>query len=142
MLIFGLCHHYTPQTMGGIPSQWAQFLPHFGHLATQVDKIAYGVIHTGDDTGNCDYLCGAEVSEFPSHPREFTRLRIPPQTYAVFLHTDHISAIGTTCNSIWNQGIPDSGYEAADGPWFERYGMDFDGRTGLGGLEIWIPIIA
>ena len=69
------------------------------------------------------------------------RLRIPPQTYAVFLHTDHISNIGATCSVIWNQGLPDSGYKAADSPWFEHYSEEFDGRTGLGGLEIWIPII-
>ena len=140
-LIFGLSQHYTPQTMGGIPSRWEQFLPHVGQMLTQVDKIAYGVIHNADDAGNCDYLCGTEVSEFPSHPREFTRLRIPPQTYAVFLHPDHISTLGATCSAIWNQGLPDAGYKAADGPWFERYGEEFNGRTGLGGLEIWIPIL-
>lgn len=141
MLIFGLSQHYTPQSMGGIPSQWERFLPHFGHLPTQLNKIAYGVICNSDDAGNFDYICSAEVSEFPSHPSEFARLRIPPQTYAVFLHSDHISNVGATCSAIWNQGLPDSGYKAADSPWFERYGEEFNGRTGLGGLEIWIPII-
>jgi AraC family transcriptional regulator len=28
----------------------------------------------------------------------------------------------------------------SDGPAFERYGAQFDGRTGLGGFEIWVPI--
>jgi AraC family transcriptional regulator len=141
MLIFGLSHAYTPQSMGGIPSQWERFLTHFGHSPTQLDKIAYGVICNMDDSGNFDYICGAEVSEFPSHPSEFVRLRIPPQTYAVFLHTDHISSVGATCSAIWNQGLPDSGYKAADSPWFERYAEEFDSCTGSGGLEIWIPII-
>jgi AraC family transcriptional regulator len=141
MLIFGLSQNYTPQSMGGIPSQWERFLTHFGHIPTQVGKVAYGVICNSDDAGNFDYICGAEVSEFPSHPSGFVRLRIPPQTYAVFLHTDHISNIGATCSAIWNQGLPDSGYKAADSPWLERYSEEFDGRTGLGGLEIWIPII-
>ena len=141
MLVFGLSQHYTPQSMGGIPSQWERFLTHFGHIPTQVDKVAYGVVCNTVDAGNMDYICGAEVSEFPSHPSEFVHMRIPPQTYAVFLHTDHISSIGATCSAIWNQGLPDSGYKAADGPWFERYGEEFDGRTGLGGLEIWIPIL-
>ena len=27
-----------------------------------------------------------------------------------------------------------------DGPAFERYDERFDGRTGLGGLELWIPV--
>lgn len=141
MLIFGLSQHYAPQSMGGIPSQWERFLTHFGHIPTQSDKVAYGVICNPDDAGNFDYICGAEVSEFPSHPAEFARIRIPRQTYAVFLHADHISNVGATCSAIWNQGLPDSGYKAADSPWFERYDEQFNGRTGLGGLEIWIPIV-
>ena len=31
-------------------------------------------------------------------------------------------------------------YEVADAPHFERYGDDFDGQAGVGGIEIWLPI--
>jgi AraC family transcriptional regulator len=140
MLVFGLSQRHQPQNTGGIPSQWEQFLTHFGDIPNQVGSLAYGVIYNSDDTGAFDYLCGAEVSEFPSQPSEFTRLRIPAQTYAVFLHTDHISSIAGTCCAIWNQGLPDSGHEAADSPWFELYDEKFDSRTGVGVVEIWIPI--
>jgi AraC family transcriptional regulator len=140
LLIFGLGQRYKCDSKAGIPSQWDRFLPHLGHIAGQVGKVAYGVICNSDDAGNFDYICGVRVTEFPSHPAEFTRLRIPPQTYAVFEHRDHISAIATTWAAIWNQALPDSGYQAADGPAFERYGEEFDGRTGLGGLELWVPI--
>lgn len=142
MLIFGLGRHYASESMAGIPSQWERFVPHIGHIAGQVGPIAYGVICNADDANNFDYICGVEVSEFPSHPHDYMRLRIPPQTYAVFEHRDHISTIAATCSAIWNQALPDSGYKAADGPWFERYDEKFDGRTGFGGLEIWIPILA
>ncbi|TIN58627.1 MAG: AraC family transcriptional regulator, partial [Mesorhizobium sp.] len=30
----------------------------------------------------------------------------------------------------------------ADAPEFERYGPEFDPRSGKGGLEIWIPVKA
>ncbi len=140
MLIFGLGQHYTYQSMAGIPSRWQQFVPHLGHILGQKGKIAYGVICNSDDAGAFDYVCGVEVSEFPQQPREFTRLRLAAQTYAVFLHQGHISEIGATCQAIWNQGIPESGYKTVDSPWFERYGEEFDGRTGLGGLEIWVPV--
>ena len=83
-----------------------------------------------------------EVSEFPAHPAEFTRLRIPPQIYAVFPHAGHVSSIVTTIKAIWNYGLAEAGYQAADGPVFERYDERFDGRTGLGGLEIWVPVKA
>ncbi len=141
MLVFGISRHYTFQTMAGIPSQWQEFVPHLGHIQAQSVRNSYGVIYNGDDGNNFDYLSGVEVREFPSTPKEFTRLRIPPQTYAVFLHKEHISSIGATCGAIFNQGLPESGHKAADGPWFEQYSEEFDGRTGLGGLEIWVPIV-
>jgi AraC family transcriptional regulator len=102
--------------------------------------LAYGVIYNSDHAGNIHYISGVEVSEFPSYPPEFTRLCIPPQTYAVFEHRDHISSAGFTWNHVWNQGLSDASYEASDGPAFERYGEEFDGRTGVGGLQLWVPI--
>ena len=142
LLIFGLGQRYHCQSKAGIPSQWDRFLPHLGHSPGQAGNVAYGVICNSDDAGNIDYICGVQVTEFPSHPAEFTRLRIPPQTYLVFEHRDHISAIAGSWSAIWNQALPESGYAATDGPAFERYGEEFDGRTGLGGLELWVPIQA
>lgn len=142
LLIFGINERYHCDSKAGIPSQWDRFLPHLGHIPGQIGDVTYGVIHNGDDAGNFEYLCGVQVQEFPSFPAEFGRLRIPPQTYAVFTHREHISSIAESCNRIWDEALPASGYEAADGPFFERYGEEFDGRTGLGGLEIWIPVKA
>ena len=58
----------------------------------------------------------------------------------MFEHRDHISTIRGTWNTIWNKWFPESGHQAADGPNFERYGEQFDSVTGMGGLEIWVPI--
>jgi len=135
MLIFGLSQRYHCANKAGIPSQWDRFLPHMGTA-----RVAYGVVYNSDDAGNFEYLCGVQVQEFPSHPAEFTRFRIPPQTYAVFEHRDHISSIAATLKQIWDEALPASGHKAADGPLLERYGPEFDGHTGFGGLEIWIPI--
>ncbi len=138
MLMFGLAERW--ESNAAIPSQWSRFLPHFGHTPGQLGRIAYGVIYNSDDSGKYDYLCGVEVSEFPSHPAEFTRLRIPPQKYAVFEHRGHVSAIAATWKVIWDQALAAAGYQAKDGPAFEKYGEQFDSGTGLGGVEIWIPI--
>jgi len=139
MLIFGLGQRYH-QSNAGIPSQWDRFVPHLGHIPGQVSNVAYGVICNTDDTGSIDYICGVEVREFPTHPADFARLRIPPQTYAVFEHTDHVSAVSTTWHAIWNHALSTAGHQATDGPAFERYDERFDPRTGLGGLDIWVPI--
>ena len=141
LLIFGLGQRHH-RTNAGIPSQWDRFMPHIGHIDGQIGSVTYGVIHNADDSGSVDYICGVQVREFPDHPAEFTRLRIPPQTYAVFEHRDHVSAVNATWQAIWNHALSDAGYKATDGPAFERYDERFDPRTGLGGLEIWVPIKA
>ena len=93
-----------------------------------------------DDHGNVDYIAGVEVSDFTDTPAELTRLRIPEQRYAVFRHEDHISSIRGTVSAIWNNWLPESDYQASGGPDFERYDESFDPETGLGGVEIWVPI--
>jgi AraC family transcriptional regulator len=113
-----------------------------GHIAGQVGATAYGVCHNGDDEGNFDYIAGVAVASFSGLPLEFGRVRIPAQKYAVFIHADHVSTVRRTVATIWNKWLPESGLEVADAPNFERYGEAFDGRTGLGGFEIWIPIKA
>jgi AraC family transcriptional regulator len=142
MLIFGLGKRCPVVGNPEIPSQWNSFLPYFGHIEGQMGNVAYGVIYNSDESGGFDYICGVAVQQFPVHPSEFTRLRIPPQNYAVFEHRDHVSAIASTWKAIWEHGLADAGFRAMDGPAFERYDEKFDGRTGLGGLEIWIPVKA
>jgi AraC family transcriptional regulator len=139
LLIFGLGERYV-RSSAGIPSQWDRFVPHLGTISGQVGNATYGAICNTDEAGSIDYITGVQIREFPDHPVEFTRLRIPPQTYAVFEHRGHVSSINSTWQAIWNDGLPGAGHAATDGPAFERYDERFDGRTGLGGFEIWIPI--
>ena len=42
--------------------------------------------------------------------------------------------------AIWTKWLPELGFEAVDAPYLEYYGEEFDGRTGMGGYQIWIPI--
>jgi len=139
LLIFGLGERYV-KSSAGIPSQWDRFVPYLGTIPGQVGNVTYGVICNTDEAGSIDYICGVQVRVFPDHPAEFMRLRIPPQTYAVFEHRDHVSSMQSTWQAIWNDGLSTNGHEATDGPAFERYDERFDGRTGLGGFEIWVPI--
>lgn len=140
MLIFGLGQPCAAAGDPGIPGLWNRFVPHIGHIQGQIGNVAYGVICNSDDSGNYDYICGVEVSSFPKEPQEFTRLRIPPQTYAVFEHPGHVSAVAGTWKAIWETGLSDAGLKAKDGPAFERYGEQFNGMTGTGGFEIWVPV--
>jgi AraC family transcriptional regulator len=140
LLIVGLGARYTFPNVEGIPAQWQRFAPYFGHVPHQVGGAAYGVSHNFDDSGNFDYVAGVEVTGFDDIDKEFTRIRIPEQRYVVFLHSDHISAIPATHYTIWNKWLPESAHKAADGISFELYDERFDPQTGMGGVEIWIPI--
>jgi len=140
LLIAGLSERYDSDTSAGIPAQWQRFAPYLGHVAGQVGQTTYGVLCQSDDAGNTESICGVEVSEFSKVPAELSRLRIPEQRNAMFTHRDHISTIRRTWFTIWNKWLPESGYQPAEGPEFERYGKEFDPRTGTGGLQIWVPI--
>ena len=140
LLVAGLSQRYTCETSAGIPAQWQRFLPYFCKLPGQIGKTAYGVCYNADEAGDFDYLSGVEIADGAAVPTEFTRVRVPGQRYAVFEHRDHISTIRGTWNTIWNKWFPESGHQAADGPNFERYSEEFDSVTGMGGLEIWVPI--
>jgi AraC family transcriptional regulator len=142
LLLAGIVQRYTCETSAGIPLQWQRFMPHIGNVPGQIGRTAFGVRWNGDEEGNFDYLCGIEVSGFSRLPAELAHVRIPAQKYAVFSHREHISTIRSTWVTIWNTWLPDSGHELADAPDFERYGQEFDPRTGTGGFEIWVPIKA
>ena len=140
-LVSGIVERCTHENSGaGIPNLWHQFHRTVDHIPARIGKVAYGVCCNADDAGNFDYVAGIEVADFSDLPREFARVRIPEQKYAVFTHAEHISAIRRTVHTIWNHWLPASGMKAADAPSFERYDEKFDPATGDGGLEIWIPV--
>jgi AraC family transcriptional regulator len=139
-LVAGLSVRYDYESSGaGIPAQWQRFGPYLGNVPGQAGETAYGVRYNSDDSG-LDYMCGVEVGEFSQLPPELSRVRVPANRYAVFTHRGHISAIRSTWHTIWNKWLPKSGHALADAPDFERYGPQFDPRTGSGEVEIWVPI--
>src|ERR1051325_11263156 len=140
LLVAGIGERYTWESGAAIPGQWQRFHQKVDEIPDRVGKFAYGVCCNSDDSGNFDYIAGVEVSDFSDLPREFSRVRIPEQRYAVFSHKDHISTIRRTVNTIWNHWLPASGLKAADAPSFERYDENFDPLTGNGGLELWVPV--
>jgi AraC family transcriptional regulator len=139
-LIAGPGERYSCESSAAIPNQWQRFHATVEDIPARVGDAAYGVCFNSDDAGNFDYIAGVEVSDFSDLPRQFSRVRIPQQRYAVFSHGDHVSTVRRTMNTIWNQWLPASGHAAADGPLFERYDTGFDPRTGNGGFEIWVPL--
>jgi AraC family transcriptional regulator len=72
-------------------------------------------------------------------------VNVPAQRYAVFAHSEHVSKLRNTCEAIWRQWLPNSGHEfarpAPGAPdFFERYGPGFNPQTGMGDIEVWVPV--
>lgn len=142
LLIAGLGERFTFETNEGIPRLWERFIPYLGSISGQIGDTTYGVCCNADAAGNFEYIAGVEVASFDNLPDAFRRVSIPARRYAVFTHCDHISRMRATVYTIWNKWLPESGITHADAPDFERYGPQFDPRTGNGIVEIWLPVEA
>lgn len=124
-----------------IPAQWQQFVTeHYEEIPEKTERIPIGVCRTPDEDGNFEYMCAVEVRSFDSKRRSLTYLEIEPRTYAVFQHHDHVSTIFDTYLVIWNDALPALARGVANAPSLEFHNAEFNPDTGVGGLEIWIPL--
>lgn len=145
ILIACMRQRFTHETRGGIPALWQRFAAHLGHIPGEKAGTSFGVVISEDesDRDGFDYAAGVEVKSLDDLPEDLAGLRIPARSYAVFRHAGHVSTVGATCGAIFGSWLPRSGRQLAKGPvqLIERYDLSkFDPRTGLGGLEIWIPL--
>ncbi len=140
LLIIGLKQRYSDDTSAKMPSQWQAFHPYIGNIENQQDNVAFGVVCNSDDHGNADYLTGVAVSRYPDTMLGLDSLHLSPQTYAVFAHVGHVSDIKCTWKTIFGAWLPECGMQLVDAPQLERYGPGFDKDTGMGDIEIWIPV--
>jgi AraC family transcriptional regulator len=139
-LFAGVAGRHNCQAPAGIPDQWQRFTPYLGTVPGRLGDTAYGVCYNFDRDGNFDYLCAVEVAGDTNLPTGLTSLHVPAHRYAVFTHRGHVAGVRATITAIWNKWFPESGYKPTEAPTIERYGPEFDPRTGLGGFEIWVAV--
>jgi len=140
MSFVGLWGHYAFSAIRDIPEQWARFMRAYQHIPHKADCAPVGISIGFDGDGEFDYLCAVQVVDGGWAPPELARLDVAAQSYAVFQHRGHVATIRSTYTAIWNHWLPESGRTARDAPIIERHNPAFDPGTGLGGLEIWIPV--
>lgn len=126
----------------GVPAQWIRFAPYIGHIPGEVTGMAYGIcLPSSSDAGQFDYMAAVAVAAAARPPVGLTTLELPALHYAVFEHSRHISLISDTINAIHTEWLPRVDITARASPSFlEWYGEAFDPFTGLGGIEIWVPL--
>lgn len=141
MTIAGLNERYTYDECAKIPAQWERFAPRIGHVPGQTGgNTAYGVCWNNGEPGKFDYLAGVKITPGAKLPHDLVQVSIPSRRYAVFTHGDHVSSIPKAIEAIWTKWVPDCELKIAKAPSFERYTEEFNPGTGLGGMEIWIPL--
>jgi len=143
LLIAGLRGHFTPSTWSGIGEQWRRFSSYIGRIPAQIGRTTYGLCFNQSD--GIDYLSGVEVSSVKHLQEEISHATIPARRYAIFPHRGHVSQLYDTLEAIQDTWLPASGRKiaaasAGEPDFFERYGEGFDPRTGMGDIEVWIPI--
>ncbi len=131
---------YQLETRDGIPSQWQQFATHIGNIPGQQGAESYGVCWNMSEDCSFDYLTGVAITSSAEPPSEFASIELEPRRYAVFPHSGHISSLPRTIERIWRDWAPECGLKIAGAPCFERYTAQFDAATGVGGVELWIPL--
>jgi AraC family transcriptional regulator len=137
--VAGLSRRFSTQSTAGIPGLWQSFGQHIGSIPGEVPGVAYGVCYK-QDRDSFDYLCGVEVRSASDLPQEFLVLEVPSNHYAIFHHGGHITDIHAMMRAIFSDWLPGSGHHAAAAPLFERYGHEFDPRTGAGGFDVYVPL--
>jgi AraC family transcriptional regulator len=140
MLLVGLSGDFTSPK--GIPELWQKFESDLGKIPGQRGHIAYGIVmNDGSSPAKFSYMAAVRVNTFSGVPAHLSRLTIPAYKYKVFLHDEHVSKISSTVEKLRNSstiaaGVPSEGKFLA---FLEHYGEEFDPKTGMGGMEIWVP---
>jgi AraC family transcriptional regulator len=145
LLLAGLQQTYSMSKPNDLGQQWQHFVPQIPKLPGKGGMVAYGAIFHPAGSDNFAYLTCVEITDSAKVPSGFSVANIPQQKYAIFSHPGHVSEIKKTIGEIWEHWLPSSGYRrAGDKPgsvtMLERYGEGFDPKTGMGDIELWVPV--
>src|SRR6195952_2048866 len=141
LTVVGLSRRQSLANTQAIPGQWREFMTRYEEIDNKAEPIPLSVTNDMDGEGNFSYLTGVVVTSAGTPPKSLVAESVPAQTYAVFAHSGHVSEIAKTYAAIWDQWVPQSGKVVANGPCLEKHLPTFNTRTGLGGIEIWIPVM-
>jgi AraC family transcriptional regulator len=129
-----------------ISAQWHALAAAAQELPVLPPRLGYGVaLHMPEGAEAFDYFCGFAVDGLIYVPTGFEALALPRLTVAVFEHHEHVSLLHSTTELIFATILPMAEIEPADeevspAEFIQRYTERFDPATGLGGVEILVPV--
>lgn len=136
----GLVERHPCNDPSKIPAQWERFGPFIPCPPNGPRAETYGICSNFDDTGHFDYMAAFEIGPNESAPVGLTTLELHSEHYAVYRCEGHISEIASFIGMVWGTWIPQSGLKPTQAPAFERYGPEYDPKTGNGGFDLWVPV--
>lgn len=139
-------HRFDGEMSANLARQWREFVPMMTRLAHARGRVGYGLCFDTADKAGFDYLTGIEVTTIDGLEQRLKGATVPAGTYAVFPHRDHVSKLSETVRRAF-QWLPASGHahhyaSGREPTLFERYGERFDPQTGLGDIDVFIPVKA
>lgn len=147
MLLTGLREAMCENFADEIPQLWQKFGGMLELISHKVDHNCYGLcMKEAQDSPELYYMACCEVSDFVDLPAALSPVILPSHCYAVFQHTDSVIHISETIGEIFDHWLPHSDYELVQQSahclhHLEKYGEQFNPETGLGGVEIWVPVV-
>jgi predicted transcriptional regulator YdeE len=128
-----------------VASQWRAVVQIARDMPHLPPERGYGVgLAMADGAAVLDYFCGFAVAGPERVPEPLSMLTIGPVTCAVVAHHDHISRLRSTLEFVYATVLPMAGLEAASGPqtpdFIQRYHDSFDPATGLGDIDVMVPV--
>ena len=123
-----------------IPQLWDRFVPRIDEVPSIAEpRVSYGLMVNFNPTeGRFDYMAAVSVAGSPQLPDGMAALEVPGCTYAIFTTT--LADIGKAFAHIYQDWLPNSGFESADAPQFERYDESFDPADPNSRIEIYVPV--
>jgi AraC family transcriptional regulator len=145
-----LRHHRLPRDTEdmyrAVAAQWREFAEVAHVIPALPPRLGHGVaLSMVDGADHIEYFCGFVVPSKTRVPQGFDTLEIALLQCAVFQHTGHVALLRSTVDLVFGTVLPLAGLAPAGAqmgaPQFiQRYNAAFNPETGLGGLELLVPL--
>jgi len=131
------------QEISGLWETFNRRMEALGGITNETGEAAIGLCTTPEITppeGGFEYVAGLPVTAVEDLPEGFVVRHVPEHTYAVFAHKGDLASLGATYAYIYENWLPQSGYQLADRIDFEYYNEDFKDFAPDSVFYIYVPI--
>ena len=142
LLYAGPVQRYDMTSRSGIPAQWQAYNQTGLRAPTPEAEEYFGLVFNfAESTGEFDYLCGQVLLPGGQLPEGLKSLKVSAGNWARIVTAEHISTMQGAWTEIMGHWLGQPGLTSRDAPSIEFYPPAFNGMTGGGGYEIWMPVV-